>query len=264
MKLALEEYMSSAKNLNYQMKRLKDANQVLERKLRAEQAEKMSMSNASYISAAGLGLGGKLQSAQKDILSRSIMENHNAGGNTSIMDIMSGYNMPMNTRELNNKSMSMNKGQQRSFIKSQSSFYSKDPNQVKNANESSDSGGEVIQVDDNNMSDSDDCVIEEKETKAKGTGFYYKQQLKETVKKAKVTDAFREGESDEYDSEADDIDVDMDALDYDLLRIREGHGEYHAELLALVMKFGGIEEEVMDSLTFKKAIRSKQKQVNEE
>ena len=110
MKLALEESMSGAKNVHYQMKRLKEANHVLERKLRAEQAERMSMSNASFVSQAGLGgLAGK--GAQKDVLSRSIMEQHNAGGNTSIMDIMSGYNMPMNTRELNNRSMSMNKGQ---------------------------------------------------------------------------------------------------------------------------------------------------------
>lgn len=78
------------------MKRLKEANQVLERKLRAEQAEKMSMSNASFVSQAGLGLGGKMASvAKNDILSRSIMEHNNAGGNTSIMDIMSGYNMPI-------------------------------------------------------------------------------------------------------------------------------------------------------------------------
>ena len=37
------------------------------------------------------------------------MENNNAGGNTSIMDIMSGYNLPMNG-DLTNKSMRMNKG----------------------------------------------------------------------------------------------------------------------------------------------------------
>ena len=83
------------------MKRLKDANHVLERKLRAEQAEKMSISNASFVSQAALGLGGKMGSAARnEVLSRSIMENNNAGGNTSIMDIMSGYNLPMNTRDL--------------------------------------------------------------------------------------------------------------------------------------------------------------------
>ena len=113
------------------MKRLKEANQVLERKLKAEQAEKMSMSNASFVSQAGLGLGGKIgRAAPSDVLSRSIMEHNNAGGNTSIMDIMSGYNMPMGG-DLNNRSMSMNKGQSRSFLKSQSSFYSKDKNELK-------------------------------------------------------------------------------------------------------------------------------------
>ena len=105
------------------------------------------MSNASFVSQAALGLGGKMGSAaRKDVLSRSIMEHSNAGGNTSIMDIMSGYNLPMNTRDLNNKSMSMNKGQSRSFIKSQSSFYSRDKNNLKNDNCSSDSGGEVQNV----------------------------------------------------------------------------------------------------------------------
>ena len=45
-----------------------------------------------------------------------------------------------------------------------------------NENHSSDSGGEVIAV--GSGSDSDDCVIEQEESKAKGTGFYQKQQLK--------------------------------------------------------------------------------------
>ena len=91
----------------------------------------MSMSNASFVSQAGLGLGGKIGSAARnDVLSRSIMEHNNAGGNTSIMDIMSGYNLPI-TGDLNNKSMSMNKGQSRSFIKSQSSFYSRDKNELR-------------------------------------------------------------------------------------------------------------------------------------
>ena len=76
------------------------------------------MSNASFVSQAGLGLGGKIgRATPSDVLSRSIMEHNNAGGNTSIMDIMSGYNMPMGG-DLNNRSMSMNKGQSRSFLKS--------------------------------------------------------------------------------------------------------------------------------------------------
>ena len=51
------------------------------------------------------------------------------------------------------------------------------------------------------------------------------------MKKAKLTDQFREGESDEYDSEADDVDIDTEATDFDLLNVRNGKNEYHAELL---------------------------------
>ena len=50
MSLALEEFQKDVKNLNTENKRLQASNQELERKLRAEKAEKMSMSNASFVS----------------------------------------------------------------------------------------------------------------------------------------------------------------------------------------------------------------------
>ena len=98
------------------------------------------MSNQSFVSQAAL-FGNKGTPSRNDVLSRSIMENNNAGGNTSIMDIMSGYNLPI-SGDITNKSMRMNKGQQRSFIKSQSSFYSKNKSEIKQ-NQSDDSGGEI-------------------------------------------------------------------------------------------------------------------------
>ena len=42
-----------------------------------------------------------------------------------------------------------------------------------------------------------------------------------------MTDQFREGESDEYDSEAEDIDINLDQLDYDLLKVKEAKNLYH-------------------------------------
>ena len=50
LKFERDEYRAQGKNLNNEIKNLKAANQILDRKLKAEQAERMSMSNASYIS----------------------------------------------------------------------------------------------------------------------------------------------------------------------------------------------------------------------
>lgn len=81
---------------------LKSANNMLERKIKAEQAEK-TLGNSSMISGAN-----RYFSRPQDVLSRSIMENsmRQDGGNTSIMDIMSGYNIP-SQHDMTNKSMRM-------------------------------------------------------------------------------------------------------------------------------------------------------------
>ena len=50
MKMALEEQQRSIKNLNTDKKRLEVANNELECKLKAERAERMSMSNNSFVS----------------------------------------------------------------------------------------------------------------------------------------------------------------------------------------------------------------------
>ena len=119
MKLALDEYQKSVKELNNDSKRLRAANQELERKLKAERAERMSMSNASFVSQ---GLGGRFGagggSAAKDILSQSIMERSMAGaGNTSIMDLMTGHAAPT-MKDFANRSMSISKPRESSFVSS--------------------------------------------------------------------------------------------------------------------------------------------------
>jgi len=84
------------------------------------------MSNASFISQ---GLGGRFGGVgnANDILSRSIMENSMAGkGNTSIMDLMTGHAAPT-MKDIANRSMSISKPMQNSFVSSQKSFFSKKP-----------------------------------------------------------------------------------------------------------------------------------------
>ena len=105
------------------------ANNELERKLRAEKAERMSMGNNSFVSGMGGGLGGRFGGGggnAKDILSRSILENSMAagGGNTSIMDLMTGHAAP-SMKEIANRSMQMSKPREHSFVSSQKSFFSK-------------------------------------------------------------------------------------------------------------------------------------------
>ena len=62
MKVALDEYQSTNKNLSTELKQLKASNQILERKLRAER--ELTNSNASFMSQAIGGI-----STRKDILS---------------------------------------------------------------------------------------------------------------------------------------------------------------------------------------------------
>lgn len=50
LKLAMDELQKDRKQLNTDIKRYKMANEELERKIKAERAERMSMSNNSFIS----------------------------------------------------------------------------------------------------------------------------------------------------------------------------------------------------------------------
>lgn len=129
--MAMDEFQKSIKSLNTDKKRLEIANAELERKLKAERAERMSMSNNSFVSQ---GLGGRFGAggggAAKDILSQSILERSMAGaGNTSIMDLMTGHAAP-SMKEIANRSMSIVKPKEHSFVSSQKSFFSKKPAQL--------------------------------------------------------------------------------------------------------------------------------------
>jgi len=58
------------------------------------------------------------------------MDNSMAGGgNTSIMDIMTGHNAP-SMKEIANRSMSLSKPKEHSFMSSQKSFFSKKPKEL--------------------------------------------------------------------------------------------------------------------------------------
>ena len=157
----------------------------------------MSMSNASFVSQ---GLGGRLGGGRnaKDILSQSILENSmQRPGNTSIMDIKSGYNMP-SMQELNNRSMSISKPPERSFLSSQKSFYSRknperggnkgrasmagDDSDSFNSDASGDESKNVESISDESERDSDDVEVNQESNKLKSTGFFQKQRLRDILK----------------------------------------------------------------------------------
>lgn len=267
MKLALEEYQKSVKEINTNSKRLAIANKELERKLKAEKAERMSMSNGNSFISQGMGGGrfGGGGSKATNILSQSIMENSMAGGaNTSIMDLMTGHSAP-SMKEMANRSMSISQPKEHSFVSSQKSFFSKKPKGLmaskqdtvpakddkKDDNQylitdgefSSSEGGDIKKVcdfsDDNSEgSESSDCVVESS-AKVKSTGFFHKLRLRDIMKQkgqGKENDIFREGESDEYNSEVDgepSLDGEPE-INYDLLDITGQDHPLHNDLLNLV------------------------------
>ena len=76
-------------------------------------------------------------------------------------------------------------------------------------------------------SDSDDCVVEQDDTKTKSTGFFHKLRLRNLVRSKgakKGAEEFREGESDEYNSEVDgEIEIeDHNGMNFDILGVRDG------------------------------------------
>ena len=64
---------------------------------------------------------------------------------------------------------------------------------------------------------------------------------------------FREGESEEYNSEVDgeDLDIDTNVINFDILGIRDGEHHLHAPILSLVMQFEELPEDYEDMMTFK-------------
>ena len=109
--------------------------------------------------------------------------------------------------------------------------------------------------DENSESDSQDCIVET-DNKVKSTGFFHKLRLRDIMKqKGKGgTEVFREGESEEYNSEVDgeDLNIDADGINYDILGIREGSNEVHQPLLKLILKFEELPEDFDDVLTYDK------------
>ena len=281
------------KHVSLENRRLSVANQELERKLRAEKAERMSMGNNSFVSAGmGGGLGNRFGGgggAAKDILSRSILENSMAGnGNTSIMDIMTGHAAPT-MKEIANRSMQMSKPREHSFVSSQKSFFSKKaPLQKMGSKENNNNGGgnvlddesfsscsdggDIKKVDafsDENSeeSDSQDCIVET-DSKVKSTGFFHKLRLRDIMKQKgnKKTEVFREGESEEYNSEVDgeDLNLDTPGVNYDILGVRDSKSAIHQPLMKLILRFEELPEDFDEQLTYVNHRKQLQRESDEE
>ena len=83
-------------------------------------------------------------------------------------------------------------------------------------------------------SDSDDVEIVTANDKLKSAGFFQKMYMKDTLAKDKKNiQAFREGESDEYNSEVDgdSIDIDTAEVNYDILEVHDTKTVYHKQTL---------------------------------
>ena len=162
-------------------------------------------------------------------------------------------------KDIANRSMSLAvKPQERSIIKSSSSFYSRKVPLLTGGNKEdisdmSSEGDLVKKVDsfEDSDSNSDDVQIVtegEMKTHIKSKDHFYKNMLKDTVTKAgPMMTEFREGESEEYNSEVDgksvSFDFDTPQLNFDILDIREGKNALHTPLINLVLKYGDLDED---------------------
>lgn len=107
--------------------------------------------------------------------------------------------------------------------------------------------------DEHSSSDSQDCVVET-DTKIKSTGFFHKLRLRDMMKEKghKRGEIFREGESDEYNSEVDGDDFEDDtAVNYDILGVRDKENRSHKSLVDLIVKYETLPEGWEEMLTFK-------------
>lgn len=80
---------------------------------------------------------------------------------------------------------------------------------------------------------------------------------------------FREGESEEYNSEVDghsesSLDFDTPELNFDILNVREGKNVLHKPLLALVLKYGGLDADFDDKITFSKHLKNAKRKKRKE
>ena len=98
-------------------------------------------------------------------------------------------------------------------------------------------------------SDSDDCVIEQDDSKVKSTGFFHKLRLKNLVRSKggakKGMDEFREGESEEYNSEVDgEIEIEAESgMNFDILGVREGDHRAHKAVVDSIFHFEDLPED---------------------
>ena len=70
-------------------------------------------------------------------------------------------------------------------------------------------------------------------------------------KGAKQVEIFREGESEEYNSEVDgEIELDTAGVNYDILGVRERGCQIHTPLLNLVLRYEELPEDFDEMLTF--------------
>ena len=174
----------------------------------------------------------------------------------------------------------MSKPREHSFVSSQKSFFSKKGKEPKEEQKQGGSaakkptgaqnndsysfsscsdGGEIKKVDafsdeNSEASDQSDCVVET-EDKVKSTGFFHKLRLRDIMKQKggnRKSDVFREGESEEYNSEVDgeDLDLDTPGINYDILGVRESKNEIHQPLLSLIYKFEELPEDFEEQLTY--------------
>ena len=100
----------------------------------------------------------------------------------------------------------------------------------------------------------------------KSTGFYYKAMLRENIKDklSPQNECFREGESEDYDSEdADDIDFDTPVVNFDIVGVKDEAHAFHKTVMNLVAKHTEDFEELNESLTHKFYLRQKQREVDE-
>ena len=106
----------------------------------------------------------------------------------------------------------------------------------------------------------------ETDTKVKSTGFFQKLRLRDIMKEKghKKTEVFREGESDEYNSEVDgEPSLDTPEVNYDLLGMLDKEHELHEHTLGLVMMHEELPDDWENQLSWQKRKKHHQKKLDE-
>ena len=81
----------------------------------------------------------------------------------------------------------------------------------------------------------------------------------------KKVEVFREGESEEYNSEVDgEPSIDTPKVNYDILGARSGKNQVHKPLMDLILRYEELPEDFDDMLTYEGHRKELQKQSDEE